>query len=273
MYIDPLSLNLENDPTNVEGRRGATLNGTGYIFYNPSPLALEFIENEAKPDKSVFEIGSGFSNIPLLSLKNGSGNYIASDLSRDHLGVLVKRIRNEFPEQADDMLRRLKLLQAKAPYDLPDYENEFDAIMMHAVFHFLNPEEVEVLMAWVKKALKNNGKLYIVTATPFTRVFRDAFLPIYEENSRNGVAYPGYVADTTKIIDYDHVSKSHPNYQVPKQMLLISLPDLIKLFEKNGFEICHTTATRWPDALDSSWSEMHPTSECFCAGVVGKVMK
>jgi len=107
MYLDKALLDLDTTSVKVAGERGVTLNGTGYIFYNLSPLAKEFISNEAKPDRTVFEIGSGFSNIPLQCLKNGVGKYLASDLSSEHLSLLVRRIKDECGEEADGMIERL----------------------------------------------------------------------------------------------------------------------------------------------------------------------
>ena len=55
-------------PDAVSVARVPTLNEMGYIFYHISPLAQQFIQDEAAENRTVLEIGAGFSNVALKSL-------------------------------------------------------------------------------------------------------------------------------------------------------------------------------------------------------------
>lgn len=78
---------------------------------------------------------------------------------------------------------------------LPIYENKFDAILIDKVLHFMTPNEIEMQLEYVKKALTVGGRLYIVTVTPHHPHFRKKFLPIYLQRRDEGVSYPGYIPD------------------------------------------------------------------------------
>lgn len=271
MYIDQKKLDHSLTPTKVAGKRGVTTNGTGYIFYNISPLATEFINNEAQPHNSLFEIGSGFSDIAGLCLAKGVGEYVACDLSQEHLAMLVNNIKQKYPDQATKLLQNLFLLEAKAP-DLPDYKSKFDAIMIHAVFHFLHPNDVSKLFQWVKKALKPNGRFYLLTATQYTPVFGENYSTIYENNYKKGVEFPGFVEDTSKYYDHEHIAKNQPCFKLPKQMLLTSPAELGQIFINNGFDIVKTFATKWPTAEDANWTTITPKEKCSAASIIGKLI-
>jgi len=84
-----------NLPPTLEGNRALTVNDTGYVYYTFTPLTEKFFKEEALPQKDLLEIGSGFSNVTIEALKNRVGSYTANDISKEHLDILVSRVRQE----------------------------------------------------------------------------------------------------------------------------------------------------------------------------------
>lgn len=64
-----LDVELIPIPDTISFQRAPTYNGMGYIFYSISPLGYLFIQNEAVDNRTVLEIGAGFSNIAVECLK------------------------------------------------------------------------------------------------------------------------------------------------------------------------------------------------------------
>ena len=99
--------------------RYPTLNQKGYVFMALSPVVNAFLEKEAKPDREVLEIGTGFSNVPLRALEKNVGHFTANDMSQDHLEILTTRIKEFFGVKSQEKFEHLTLWRGKAPEDCP----------------------------------------------------------------------------------------------------------------------------------------------------------
>lgn len=253
-----------NIPETLVGRKAATLNGTGYVFYEMSPLANKFITKEALFNKNILEIGAGFGNVAIRVLEKGVGSYTANDISKEHLTLLVSRIKNTFRNRADEKLKYLKLLLAKAPQGLPTNEL-YDAVLMDKVLHFFEPEEIEYFIMWAKKAIKKNGKLYILTVSPHNKVFRDKVLSVYLERSFKGGRYPGFIKNVQECINRGQI-ENHPNFYLPKNMVFFSKSDLKSLFEGHGFKIIQTFSLVVPEE-DGAWRYV-PDNKSGVVGII-----
>lgn len=238
------------DPVSLE--RVPTLNSMGYVFYIISPLGYQFIMNEASENKSILEIGAGFSNIAREALKHGAASYVANDLDLEHLKILVARIKDHCGNQAPLMLQRLSLLQAKAPRELPLVEDTFDAILLDKVLHFMTPSDIEYFIAWSKKALKAHGKLYILTISPFIKSFKDRLLPDYMAKRLQGNVYPGYVENIHDYINPQDLA-NHPQYKIPQMLTFFCRQDLENVFLQKGFNIQESYSVTLPTTSQGQW--------------------
>lgn len=239
-------------PTAVSIQRAPTYNSMGYVFYLISPLGYQFITNEALNNRALLEIGAGFSNIALESIKKGNVTYIANDLSFDHLKVLVARLKQESPDQSALLMERLFLLPGRAPNELPDFENMFDAILMDKVFHFFAPQDIEFFMSWAKKVLKPHGKIYILTLSPHIKFFNSRLLADYKDKRSCESLYPGYITNVYDYMDQEAL-KINPHYQIPPLTTFFTRPDLEKLFSLNSFKILDSYCVALPKPDHESW--------------------
>ncbi len=238
-------------PKIVAGNKIPTLNGTGYIFYSISPLGKTFIKNEAKPQKTILEIGAGFNNIVIESLRMGIGSYTANDILDDHLNILVERIRYYFGESAEEKLQSLRLLCAKAPTELPFKHRAYDAILADKVIHFMSPEEILQFIRWSRSALKKNGKIYILTASPYSSTYKNR-LADYLSRVEQGVKFPGYINEVMNHLD-PSAMQNYPQFKVPNQMLLLSRRELIELLEEEGMKVVESFSLRIPTEDCEKW--------------------
>lgn len=253
----------------VAGMRSATLNSRGYVFSSINPVAQRFIAKEATPDKALMEIGSGFGPVAYAALRHGAGSYIANDMSLDHLKLLVQGIVNQAGNEADFLLKRLLLLHAQAPKELPKIYNYFDAILLDKVFHFMNPEEIEQLFDWLNIALKPHGRVYILTISPYAATFKDELLPIYHLRKETGDLYPGYVEN---IFDYFKSDKlpDYPDYQLSYALTFFCKTELEELFVSRGFSIRESYCVTLPNTKDGSWQIVDETESGLVALIAQK---
>ena len=166
--------------------------------------------------------------------------------------ILVSRIKAEYGDQAPVLLRRLTLLHAKVPQELPALENTFDAILLDKVFHFFNPHESESFIAWAHKALKPQGRLYILTLSPFIKFFNHKLASDYAAKRLEGGLYPGYFENMGEYIEEQNF-KNNPGYKIPRSNLFFSRQDLKTLFLQRGFAIQESYSVSLPRPGHEKW--------------------
>jgi SAM-dependent methyltransferase len=264
-----IDVNIVNDAEIVLGSKSPTLNGMGYVFFTISALGQEFLKNETSSNKEVLEIGAGYNNIIIEALRNGVGSYTANDIVEEHLNILVKRIKQVFGKVADAKLKHLKLLIAKAPQDLPDVKDKYDAILIDKVMHFMNPDEIIKFISWSKKALKNGGKIYVSTGSPYLKTYRKAF-PGYLERLAQGDLFPGYFKGFVPEVDPSKV-QYFAKYKMPEDVVFFARQDLIDLFEREGMKVEKSYSFRTPVEDEKTWQEV-PDEESETVGVIAVKM-
>lgn len=264
IYLDPQELLHRSVqlPEIIVGGRAPTVNAMGYIFYELTPVAQQFISQEAKSNKSLFEVGCGFSNVSIAALKQGVGNYIASDLAEEHLAVLMCRMQKAFGNDLKKKLSSLKLLKAHAPEELPFYNREFDAIIIDKVLHFLTPKEFDDVVTWMRKSLKNSGKIYITINSINNKIYTDETRAIYHKRVKSGIEHHGYFSN---IYDYinPEILKENANLFLPNSMLIFTITDLCKLFEAQGFKVSHKFLMQLVKNETPHWMEVPEGEEEF----------
>lgn len=235
-------------PDTMEGIKRPTLNGNGYVFYSISPMARTFLEEECKPGRSVIDIGSGYSNIPLEALKRGVSHYVANDIEQDHLIILGQRVKETLGENA---LKRLSLMRAKAPQELTLSPQKYDAILADKVVHFMKPYEILEFIEWSKSSLKRGGKMYVMTSTPYSTLY-NKMLPEYLKRVKENKDFPGHFTNVMSNCNAQNVP-TYNHCKVPDEMVLLSRTDLIKLFEKHGMKVIDSYSLITPKAEKGQW--------------------
>lgn len=243
-------------PEPIALNRFKTLNGFGFIFLTPSPMLIDFIENEARPGAVLMEIGAGFGNSPIEALKRNVDMYFANDISEEHLNILKARVLQACEMDKNIDLKKLQLLCGKSPDILPKMREYYDSIMIDKTLHFFNPDEVEAFLTWAHEALKAGGSIYILTISPYILSYQEKVLPFYMQNKEINPLFPGYIPDADPYLR--EATKSDGTYQVPKGMLFFTLEDLCSLCEKRGFAIEKTYSVSLPSVENPQWTEVPP---------------
>ncbi|MGE3318452.1 MAG: class I SAM-dependent methyltransferase [Candidatus Berkiella sp.] len=254
------------EPPILPLNRSATFNQMGYVFYSFTPMTQAFIDNEAKVNHHVLEIGCGFGNVPLAFLKRGIAKYTAMDTEKQHLALLAKRLKEQCGQ--DD---RITFLHGHAPVDLPQVKHTYDAILIDKVLHFLTPAEIEAFLNWAKGALKKGGRLYITTVSPHSKIYAEKVLPVYIENVQKNIPYPGYFEDTDAILDHGKVQNEHPNHHIPKQLTLFAVKELSELLANHKFVVSNAHFFVLGNEQDPTWYTLEESEAEKAQGSLGAV--
>lgn len=256
-------------PDNLE--RVPTLNGYGYIFYKKSPLLEQFIENEALPGRLLIEIGTGFGNAPIDSLKRGVLEYTANDLCSEHLEILKLRFQIEMDNvELEDS--RLVLIPGRAPEALPWKKDYYDAILFDKVMHYMTPDDILSCLEWAQKALKMGGKIYILTASPYIAGFKEKGLSIYLDRKCKGIPFPGFVQNVRELVDVQNTIPLLNIAEVPNVMTFFDIEDLSALFENLDIEVIEQFSLCQPTPFHPYWQSV-PLDQSSNVAIIGKVKK
>lgn len=255
--LEDLKGNEISNPKVIDGSRAHTTNGMGHVFYANSPLIGDFLSLENLKGKSVIEIGAGFSTVAKAALEMGVKNYVVNDIDLNHLKVMASNIGN---------VHGIKFLRAKAPYDLPKPNAQFDYILAEKVMHFFSDDETLEFAKWSSKALKTGGRLYITVSTPYAGICDDEMRKQYLNNVQSGKDVPGYFK---QIVKYSKDMKNAAPFVVPDSMTVFEHRALSKLFDKYGFKtIKHYYITLSPNS--DSWTEVEEKNSSLVAIVLEK---
>ena len=259
------SLCQDTELPRLVGNKSPTLNGMGYVFYTPTPMGELFLEQEALPGHHVFEIGSGYGNIPIEALRKGISSYTAFDLSPEHLELLKQRILQALGSAA---LERINFISGNAPRDLPYADRQFDAILLDKIIHFLTPEEIIQTLHWSKNALKPGGAIYASTVSPYGKHYNQCIRDDYESRQAAGERFPGATSKIMDSLDTQNM-QNHPELTLPDSMVLFTRPDLIRLLQSEGFIATHSFSLKHPNADNAQWQNV-PVTESTLAEVVAR---
>lgn len=176
-----------------------TLNSMGYMSLSIDPFTEKFLDYcEKKPGLKVFEGGAAYGVATHLALKRGAV-VTANDSEERHLELLYSKTPEEFRPV-------LKLVPGKLPHNLNAPNGTYDVIYSSRMLHFLTGEEVEQCVGKFFNWLKAEGKMFIVTESPYLGCY-SSFIPTYEKRKSEGYPWPGLIADTTpfKSIRYNNI--------------------------------------------------------------------
>lgn len=255
-------------PHVVVGQKSPALNGMGYIFWTLCPVGEAFIENEAKWDKNLLEIGPGFGSAMIAALEQGVGGYTALELSKEHIDVIMDRVRGHFKNKLEQVIEKLTLLQGAAPKDLPDVHEHYDAILVDKCIHYFSPSEMQAFVTWVTRALKKGGRLYVTAVSAYSIVYRKV-LPLYLERKARGEFLPGRFEG---LMDYfeEAALKNYPEFHLPEEVTLFSTDDLRELFTTDNLTVEQTFSISIPTAERTSWALVDESESNIVGAIVVK---
>ena len=209
-----------------------TLNRMGYMKQHLDEYTQAFVDYAAHSKELVLEIGCAYGFVVQEVLKNG-GNIIASDLSEEHL----KMVLNNTPKEH---LERLFLYPAYFPKDLTLPNESVGAVLASRILHFLNGDEVGEGLGRIHNWLKKDGKFYFTAVTPYHASFRESFENVYQDRVANKEEWPGIIEDQWVI------NPTHKEYVEPF-LNVFDIPQLEELLPKHGFKVDKISLFSYPE--------------------------
>lgn len=195
-----------------------TLNQKGSAYCFNTELTNAFLEECAQ--KHVLEIGCAYG-IKSMQIVQKGAYLVANDLSSSHIELMQKAF-NHFAEHYPCFNNvnyiRGNLLEM-------ELTQQFEAILIESVLHFLSPNEIRAALAKMNELLIDEGKVYITVSSPFLKHFAQ----VYEERKNAGDPWPGFFADPESI---------HPdNARLHKPYHTFDFETLQRELNLAGFEV------------------------------------
>lgn len=210
--------------------RISTLNQHGFMFTKFDPIALRFLESiEARKEQTVFEVGGAYGNVAQAALESGICAYYLNDREETHLKLFIQQLERN---QKTHLFEALHLIAGCCPEEVKLKHESFDAILVNKVLHFCTPENIDAFVQWLYNGLKNGGKVYILTISPF-RKGHESLLEDYEKRKYEGAPFPGYCPNYSTTIP----GQNHDPKTCPLSLLFMELSTLKSLFQAHGFKI------------------------------------
>ena len=162
----------------------ATKNNMGFMSTAIDPVCGKFINKHAKTAGKILDIGAAYGVTTFPFLEVGC-SVTAVDMEAKHLEELQENAPNS---------GLLTTITAKFPDELNFPDDTFDAIIISRVLHFLEGELIIAGLKKIKRWLKPEAELFILTETPFIKTLgrlRKEFL----ERKVAGEKWPGSFND------------------------------------------------------------------------------
>ncbi len=213
-----------------------TLNNEGGMA--PSATGAEkWLLNDLKLQDTanlrILEIGPAFGRLGIeLYLQNFKGEYVAIDLSQEHLNHLQSAL-DRFPSAKN----RINTKKGRFPQDSNQFKGEsFDIIVITHVFHFFEPSEFHLALKEIHRLLTPNGKIYLTAKTPYSNRYH-SFIPVYEQRVQNKEPNPGYIDNVGEWVDPATIEPERLKKLYGRHLYFFTKEDLINLFKENNFKI------------------------------------
>lgn len=202
-----------------------TLNRMGYMSPSLDDIQKSFVKHcENNSSGHFLDIGCGYGIATLPAILKGC-HVIACDLEQRHLNVLKEQI-------PADKRFLLTLIKGHFANEIVFPEDSFDGINLSMVLHFLSPQTIKRVLKNIFLALKEEGKLFITTSSPYQGVL-SSFAPIYDK--RKGLdEWPGYIEDIAQYVP-------HRALLLPKENIVFCPTELSRLLSKFGFHVLKAT--------------------------------
>lgn len=241
---------LEDEKT---GQFLKTNNPTGGFTTTPcDPVSQKFIEyvNEiAKKDGVVLEVGAAFGAASLEALATGA-TVFCNDIDSRNLAVVKNRYLKKLENHQDILTNdnsKLILVPGSFPNELAGLpKNYFDAILICRVLHFFTGAQIEKSLEQLSAQLKPGGKLFVVCETPFLKNWQ-AFIQEHEKRKEKGIRWPGEINNP---VEYESSGRAAA---LPKFVHWITKEILGRSLEESKFGVEHLSyidrSGQFPDDL------------------------
>lgn len=199
-----------------------TMNKFGYMKEEFDEFSADFIDYAQNKDDIVLELGTAYGWIARNALKEGI-KIIANDISIEHLLILIK-------EAEADYLQNLYLYPGRFPDEIELPTESIGAVLTSRMFHFLDEKAVDLGLRQIHSWLKQNGKLFFTSLSPYNYTLKDNFLPIFQARAKQGVKWCGIVDDMTRQ------APEHAEY-LNDFLHVFDVPQLEEILPEYGFKI------------------------------------
>lgn len=205
----------------IENNVASTKNKHGFT-YNLSPFGKAFVNYAKETKYPLIDIGSAFGVATIPALEMGA-EVIAVDLEENHLQKLLESV-------PDHLKGKIRTLKARFP-DIDFPSNSIGGVYMSQILPFLNGEEIEEGFRKIYDWLVPEGKLFVVSFTPYIDHV-SSYIPVYEDKKRRNLEWAGYIEDLSKYSLDPNISSFLPN-----KINHIDEDDLRRVCEKLQFKI------------------------------------
>lgn len=195
MPIDMETYSREVGEVNQDRQNITTLNKMGSAYCFTTELTDRFLEYCLEnPDSQVLEIGCAYG-IKSSQIVQTGVHLVANDIDEDHLKIMQLAFANF--SKSNPQFANVDFFQGNI-VNLPlECFNgaKFDAILIESVLHFLTPDEIQITLGKLNDLLKDNGRVYILTSSPYLKYLYDQ----YVINIELGQSWPGFFEDPQSI--------------------------------------------------------------------------
>lgn len=160
-----------------------TLNNRGFMADTLDEISQDFVLYAAESESPVLDIGCAYGVATLPALSAGA-RVTACDMEQGHIDILLEKTPPAHRTRLECRVARLPEV------DFP--KQTFGAILCSRLLHFLTGAEIEISISKMHDWLKPGGKVFLVTDTPYTGLWK-SHAPVYEEKKRQGDAWPGFI--------------------------------------------------------------------------------
>lgn len=224
-----------------------TLNNYGYMFTKFDPLTKLLLKKiQQDPNISIFEVGGAYGNVAEAALELGIKRYDLNDIELRHLQAFANKLQKEGKHH---FFSSLSLIPGRCPDEVKIASNSYDAILVNKVLHFFTPDTIDSFILWLRNGLKANGKVYILTISPFYKG-HESLLKSYNEKQALKERFPGYCPS----YHASEPGKLYPQQARPNSLLFMELETLKNLFIQHGFSIENEYELSIIDSKTSEWS-------------------
>jgi len=198
--------------SNRLGRTSVTLNELNELF----------VEHAQSARLPVLDLGCAFGVASLAALARGA-QVIANDVDEAHLA----HVKASAPGKHQ---ARLTTLRGAFPDELDFPDGSLSSVHASNLLNFLSGEQIEAGAHKVFRWLEPDGKVFVISGTPYARNIQ-GFIPTYEERRRRGVRWPGECEDLRRY------SADATMDELPASLHLLDPDVLRRAFEGAGFVV------------------------------------
>ncbi|NRB11045.1 MAG: class I SAM-dependent methyltransferase [Rickettsiaceae bacterium] len=213
-----------------------TMNKFGFMKFEFEEYNKSFINYASNISKPALEIGSAYGWLAKKALEKDI-NYIASDVSTDHLEILLKNAPK-------DKLNNLSIYPSEFPKEINFPQKSIGAVFVGRVLHFLTGELIEKGLEKIHNWLDDDGKLFCTNCSIYHYTVKNEIISSYNKKFAEGVKWPGILHNLKEA------APMNADY-VDNFLNVFDIPQLEALLPNFGFKIEKISLFDFPNDTDS----------------------